>query len=46
MKIYICANQLRMVGKVWEIRHQLRMLIKQHGDRNVQLVDVLDYAIK
>ncbi|MEF2244889.1 Z-ring formation inhibitor MciZ [Paenibacillus sp. IITD108] len=31
MKVYLIADQLRIVGKAWEVRHQLRKLTQQFG---------------
>ena len=31
MKIYFFSNQLRIVGKAWEVKHQLRKLTRQFG---------------
>ncbi len=31
MKQYVASNQLRLVGKAWEIRHQLRKLSAAAG---------------
>ena len=31
MKVYFFSNQLRIVGKAWEVKHQLRMLTRQFG---------------
>lgn len=30
MKTYIAPNQIHMVGKAWEIRHQLREMRKNN----------------
>lgn len=31
MKQYVAPNQMRIVGKAWEIRHQLRKLAAESG---------------
>ncbi|CAH0118628.1 hypothetical protein PAE9249_01118 [Paenibacillus sp. CECT 9249] len=31
MKSYIASNQMRLVGKAWEIRHHLRQWAKRSG---------------
>jgi len=31
MKVYFFSNQLRIVGKAWEVKHQLRKLARQFG---------------
>ncbi len=33
LKKYVSANQLRLVGKAWEIRHALRQEQKRKGGR-------------
>jgi hypothetical protein len=39
MKQYVASNQLRLVGKAWEIRHQLRKLSAAAGaDANYKLL--------
>ncbi|MDQ0058267.1 hypothetical protein J2T15_001045 [Paenibacillus harenae] len=39
MKQYVASNQLRLVGKAWEIRHQLRKLSASGGSHNKLLSD-------
>ena len=34
MKQYSVANQMTLVGKAWEIRHQLKMIAKQSPIRH------------
>lgn len=41
MKTYIQPQQMHMVGKAWEIRHQLRQLHKQN-DPNLTLKALID----
>ncbi|WP_188887579.1 Z-ring formation inhibitor MciZ [Paenibacillus radicis (ex Gao et al. 2016)] len=31
MKQYISVNELRLVGKAWEVRHKLRKLTASHA---------------
>lgn len=39
MKQYVASNQLRLVGKAWEIRHQLRKLSAAGGAHSKLLSD-------
>jgi hypothetical protein len=32
MKVYLTGHQLRMTGKAWQIRHQLRKWQKENGE--------------
>ncbi|CAN7599307.1 Z-ring formation inhibitor MciZ [Paenibacillus sp. LjRoot153] len=40
MKSYVSANQIRLVGKAWEIRYQLQQILQQ-VDPKLSLVDYL-----
>lgn len=40
MKSYICDNQIRLVGKAWEIKHSLQTIVEQAGGTS-RLLDYL-----
>jgi hypothetical protein len=40
MKSYVGANQIRLVGKVWEIKHSLQTIVEQAGGTS-RLLDYL-----
>ncbi|NBI27645.1 Z-ring formation inhibitor MciZ [Chengkuizengella marina] len=42
MKSYILKNQIRFVGKSWEIRSHLNSLLKQSKYKHMTLVDYLN----
>ncbi|QAY66224.1 Z-ring formation inhibitor MciZ [Paenibacillus protaetiae] len=35
MKMYIADHQIRLIGKAWEVRHQLRRLVSESGSMPV-----------
>lgn len=38
MKSYIAEKQIRLVGKAWEIKRQLELMVQQGGP-NITLID-------
>jgi hypothetical protein len=40
MKSYVCDNQIRLVGKAWEIKHSLHTIVEQAGGTS-RLLDYL-----
>lgn len=41
MKSYITDRQIQLVGKAWEIRHMLRLLLKQVPEKQITLQEYL-----
>jgi hypothetical protein len=41
MKSYVTDRQIRLVGKAWEIKRQLQLMLQQSGDN----ITLLDYVI-
>lgn len=39
MKSYVSEKQIRLVGKAWEVKHQLQQMLQQGGPK----VTVADY---
>ncbi|NDI34257.1 Z-ring formation inhibitor MciZ [Chengkuizengella sediminis] len=42
MKSYILKNQIKFVGKAWEIRSHLNSLLKQSKSQHITLLDYLN----
>ncbi|NOU99292.1 Z-ring formation inhibitor MciZ [Paenibacillus sp. LMG 31457] len=40
MKSYVTDRQIRLVGKAWEIKRQLKLMLQQGG----QHITLMDYA--
>ncbi|MDR6549386.1 hypothetical protein J2736_000569 [Paenibacillus qinlingensis] len=40
MKSYVSDNQIRLVGKAWEVKHGLAQMLQQ-GDPKLTVVDYL-----
>lgn len=40
MKSYVAESQFRLVGKAWEIKRQLRLMLQQ-GGQSITLIDYL-----
>lgn len=41
MKSTFSPNQMRLIGKAWEVRHLLRVLVNQTKDSHVPLAELL-----
>jgi len=42
MKSTFTPNQMRLIGKAWEVRHLLRVLVSQAKDRHAPLTELLE----
>lgn len=40
MKSYVSDKQIRLVGKAWEVKHQLQLML-QHGDPAITVAQYL-----
>lgn len=41
MKSYVTERQIRLVGKAWEIKHHLKLMLQQGGNS----ITLMDYVI-